>query len=135
MCCELVFFLYNASTKCNISEDYKVEVGASGLQEDLSKIGSTKAIFKNIPIDNEKMENIHIFCRLARTSANQDFKMNSRPYESIRVPFCWAVSPPIHELPNRLTEFSWTLYQPSQGFPFDSVPTGKKNHKKCYFYI
>lgn len=48
MCCELVFFLYNANTKSNISEDYIIQVGASGLQEDLAKIGATKVIFKVI---------------------------------------------------------------------------------------
>lgn len=80
------------------------------------------------------MEKIYIFCRLSRTSA-VDYGSNSRPYESIRQPFCWAVSPPIHELPSRITEFSWSLYQPVQGFPFDSVPTGLKKKKKFKIQI
>ena len=41
----MAFYIYNSATNAAVSEEYRVEVGASGLLEDLAMIGLTKAIF------------------------------------------------------------------------------------------
>ena len=82
-------------------------------------------------MDESKEAEYFVVCRLVRKSMNEPAS-GPRPWESVRLPYCWAVSPPINQLPNRHTDFSWQLFQASQGIPFASVPLGMNTIQVLY---
>ena len=117
---ELLFYLYNSATKETLTEAYRVTVGASGLIEDLSKLGSTKTVFRDLTLDEYNSENVYLLCRITRFVPHE----GERKWEHCRTPLCWAVSPPLNLLHTRNTEYSWPLFQCSQGYLFENIPAG-----------